>query len=95
MASSSLTSFSLRLATVGPSLLLLTSRSSNRPLRSSSLSVPTAEPSMFAKTRSSVSLRFSSLPGLLADVGEQLAREDVEALLLDRLRRGRTRPPRR
>ena len=46
MASSSLTSFSLRLATVLPSLALLTSRSSNRPLRSSSLSVPTAEPSM-------------------------------------------------
>lgn len=60
MASNSLTSFSLRLATVGPSFALLTSRSSNRPLRSSSLSVPTAEPSMLLKTRSSVSLRFSS-----------------------------------
>ena len=60
MASSSLTSFSLRLATVGPSLLLLTSRSSKRPLMSSSEFAPTAEPSMFLKTRLSVSLRFSS-----------------------------------
>ena len=46
IASSSLTSFSLRFATVLPSLALLTSRSSNRPLRSSSLSAPIADPSM-------------------------------------------------
>ena len=34
---------------------------------------------------SSVSFRFSSCRGPLADVGEQVAREDVEALLRDRL----------
>ena len=60
IASSSFTSFSLRLATVFPSFELFTSRSSNKPLRSSSLSAPTAEPSMFLNTRSRVSLRFSS-----------------------------------
>ncbi len=40
MPSSSLTSIALRFATVAPSLLLLTSISSNRPAKSSSLSVP-------------------------------------------------------
>ncbi len=43
-----------------PSLLLLTSISSNNPLKLYSLSVPCAEASMFINTFSSVSLRFSS-----------------------------------
>ncbi len=60
IASRSFTSFSLRLATVGPSLALLTSTSAKRPLMSSSESAPTADASMFVKTRDSVSLRFSS-----------------------------------
>lgn len=46
MPSSSLTSIALRFATVAPSLLLLTSISSNRPAKSSSLSVPLAESSI-------------------------------------------------
>ena len=60
IASSSLTSFSFRFATVGPSLGLLTSRSSNRPLKSSSDSAPIADASMFAKALERVSLRSSS-----------------------------------
>ena len=46
------TSFSLRLATVCPSFALSTSRSSNRPLKSSSESAPAAEPTMLLKTDS-------------------------------------------
>jgi len=56
----SLTSFSFLLATVGPSLLLFTSMSSNRPLKLSSLRPPWAEASMLRNTFSRVSLRFSS-----------------------------------
>ena len=85
MASSSLTSFSLRFATVWPSLALLTSRSSNRPLRSSSLSVPTAEPSMLLEDPLQGLVQVLVVGGTLADVGEQLARQDVEALLGYRL----------
>lgn len=60
MAFSSLTSFSFRLGMVGPSFELLTSRSSNRPLRARSLGWPIAEPWMLRNTRANVSLRFAS-----------------------------------
>ena len=52
---------------------------------SSSLSVPTAEPSMLRKTRASVSLRFSSWRARSRTFAKSSLREDVEALLLDRL----------
>jgi len=60
IASSSFTTFSLRLATVGPSLVLLTSRSSNSPLKSHPLAVPRADASMLVKTFASVSFRSGS-----------------------------------
>ena len=53
-------SLSLRWATVRPSLVELTSTSSNRPRRSDSEPVPVAEASMLLKMRERVSLRFSS-----------------------------------
>ena len=73
MASSSLTSFSLRLATVLPSLGLLTSRSSNRPLKSSSTvgadrrRLDVAEDPLQGLVQVRVAL------GLLADIDEQVA----------------------
>ena len=85
IASSSLTSFSLRLATVGPSLALLTSRSSNRPLMSSSLSAPTAEPSMSGRpVEGLVEVLVVARPRSRT-LANSSRREDVEALLGDRL----------
>jgi hypothetical protein len=75
---------SLRLATLGPSLELLTSRSSKSPLRSYSLSVPTAETSMLLNPLQrlvQVLIPLRTAP----HVDEQLARQDVEAPLGHRL----------
>ena len=54
------TSLSFLLATVPPSLLLFTSKSSNKPAKFASASLPFALSSIFANTRSRVSFKFSS-----------------------------------
>ena len=58
---SSFTSFSLRFTTVAPNLALFTSKSANKPLKSSSLAVPLAELSIWLKIASKVMFRFGSL----------------------------------
>ena len=54
------TNLSFLFATVAPNLLLLTSISSNKPAKSSSLSAPFAEFSILLKILSNVSFKFSS-----------------------------------
>ena len=81
MASRSLTSFSLRLATVGPSLALLTSRSANRPLKSCSEAVPTDERLDVGEHPREGLVEVLVAACVRTDVGEKLTGQDEEALL--------------